>query len=220
MPSFPVAIKALTQLGPEPLALYGLYQPGLRTGHYHRMEARAAASLRSYESLHPLLKLPSREALLRVLGESGQAALLQEADEIAGGNVRPFGEPVRLKLTFDQPLRHWTEYETGKTQVPFPDSGPRDVKFLWEPARFGWALTLGRAYHLSGDEKYAESFWDCFEEFRTGNPAYLGPHWMNGQEVAIRLLSLLWASQLFDEASVSFPVRRSSLIESIAEHAS
>ncbi len=208
------------QLGPGPIALYALYQLGLRTGHYRRTEASASQGHPEYAPLQPLLKLPSRVALLRVLGEDGKAALLKEADEIAAGTVRIFGgEPVPLKLTFDQPLQHWTEYETGKAEIPFPKSGVRDIKFIWEPARFGWALMLGRAYRVSGDEKYAESFWQCFEEFRNGNPAYMGPHWMNGQEVAIRLMSLLWAAQLFEDAAASAPERRISLVRSIAEHA-
>src|SRR5512142_925639 len=102
MPSFPVAVKALTQLGPEPLALYGLYQIGLRTGHYRRIEQNGAARLANYESLHALVKLPSQAALTRALGDEGRAALLREADEIASGKVRLFGdEPVPLKLTFD-----------------------------------------------------------------------------------------------------------------------
>ncbi len=220
MPSLPVAIKALTQLGPEPLALYALYQLGLRTGHYRRTEASSAKTERQYESLQPLLKLPSRDALLRVMGDEGKAALLKEADEIAAGQVRLFGgEPVPLKFTFDQPLRHWTDYETRRAEIPFPGATVHDVKFLWEPARFEWALILGRAYRISGDERYAESFWKCFEEFHSANPAYLGPNWMNGQEVALRLMSLLWAAQMFEGAAASSAERRALLIQSIAEHA-
>ncbi len=168
MPSFLVALKALLQLGPGPIALYALYQVGLRTGHYRRTEASASQDHPEYAPLQPLLKVPSRDALLRVLGEDGKAALFKEADEIAAGKVRIFGgDPVPLKLTFDEPLQHWTEYETGKAEIPFPASSVQDIKFIWEPARFGWALTLGRAYRVSGDEKYAESFWQCFEEFAT-----------------------------------------------------
>ena len=69
-----------------------------------------------------------------------------------------------------------------------------DLKFIWEPARFGWAFSLGRAYHLTRREKYAEAFWKYFERFDSGNPPYLGPHWMNGQEVAIRLMALVWSA--------------------------
>jgi hypothetical protein len=220
MPSLRVAAKALTQLGPQPLALYALYQLGLRSGHYRRTEAGALAEARQFTALRPLLKLPARADLLDVLGDQGKERLLQEADEIVRGKVRSFGgEPVPLRLAFGEPLRHWTEYELGRAQIRYDGLPVHDVKFVWEPARFGWALTLGRAYHASGDETYAESFWKCFEEFSGGNPPYMGPHWMNGQEVAIRLMSLLWAAQLFGPAAVSTAERRGALVHSIAEHA-
>ena len=220
MPSLRVATKALTQLGPQPLVLYALYQLGVRSGHYRRLESKQLEEARQFASLHPLLKLPARSELVMTLGERGRESLLRDAGEIVDGKVRLFGgEPLPLKLTLGEPLHHWTEYETGRAEIPYADLPARDVKFIWEPARFGWALTLGRAYHVSGDESYAESFWKCFEEFTSANPAYMGPHWMNGQEVAIRLMSLLWAAQLFEAAQASSEARRLSLVRAIAEHA-
>ncbi|HEX8991470.1 MAG TPA: alginate lyase family protein [Anaerolineales bacterium] len=220
MPSLRVAFKALTQLGFEPLALYALYQLGLRTGHYRRLESRALQEQLGSSVLRPLMALPQSRDLLEVMDEQSKAALLHEADEIAEGKVRLFGgEPVPLKLAFDGPLQHWTTYETGKASIPFSGYPVRDIKFVWEPARFGWALTLGRAYRVSGKEEYAEAFWRFFEQFHAGNPAYMGPHWMNGQEVAIRLMSLLWAAQLFETSAASTAERIACLLDTIAEHA-
>jgi hypothetical protein len=220
MPSFPVAVKALLQLGFEPLGLYALYQLGLRTGHYRRTERRTLQERAGSAALRPLVSLPEMGDLLHVMDEETKTGLLNEADEIVAGKVRLFGgEPVPLRLTFDGPLQHWTAYETGRASVPFSGSPIQDIKFIWEPARFGWALTLGRAYRVSGKEDYAEAFWRGFEQFAMGNPAYLGPHWMNGQEVAIRLMSLLWAAQLFETSAASSPERTARLIESIAQHA-
>ena len=220
MPSLRVSFKALTQLGLKPPALYALYRLGLRTGHYRRVERRVLEDQGNPAVLRPLLTLPPTRDLLDVMGEEGKTALLHEADEIVQGNVRLFGgEPVPLRLTFDGPLQHWTEYETGKASIPFSGYPVRDIKFVWEPARFGWALTLGRAYRISGKEDYAEAFWRSFEQFAEGNPPYLGPHWMNGQEVAIRLMCLLWAAQLFEKSAVSSPERVARLVETLARHA-
>jgi hypothetical protein len=164
--------------------------------------------------------LPLREQLLQTLGDEGKSALINEADEIINGKFRMFGgEPVPIQLTFNEPLHHWTDYETGKTAIPFFLISIHDIKFIWEPARFGWAFTLGRAYHIMQDEKYAEAFWKYFETFTDGNPPYLGPHWMNGQEVAIRLMSLLWAVQVYQTAAASSAERRERLVQSIAYHA-
>ncbi len=220
MPSLRIAAKALTQLGPGPLALYALYQLGLKTGHYRREERQRLDDARQLTSLRPLLRLPARADVESTLGDEGRARLLQEASEILDGKVRLFGgEPVPLKLTFGAPLLHWSEYETGRAPIPYEDAPIQDVKFLWEPARFGWAFTLGRAYCVSGNEAYAEAFWKYFGEFCSGNPVGMGPHWMNGQEVAIRLMSLLWSAQLFEGAAASNEVRRAELVRSIAEHA-
>jgi hypothetical protein len=221
-----IAIKSLLQLGPEPLALYALYKLGLKSGYYRRITvpdnrfSNIESSNYRVSNITPLFSLPARDQLLRTLGNDGKAALLQAADEIVAGKFRMFGaEPGPLQLTFNEPLHHWTDYETGKAPIPKSPFLIPDIKFIWEPARFGWAFTLGRAYYITEDEKYPEAFWKYFEQFTDGNPPYLGPHWMNGQEVAIRLMSLAWAAQIFEPASVTNVERRERLIRSIADHA-
>jgi hypothetical protein len=214
---FLVGIKYLFQLGLRPLALYALYKFGLLTGHYKRVNAALNVERLTFNMLFPL---PSREQLSQTLGEAGKAILLKEADEIINGQVRIFGELTPLDFTHQEPLRHWTEYETNHTLISrFSSLIPHtDIKFLWEPARFGWALALGRAYHLTQNEKYAEAFWKHFESFIQANPANLGPHWMNGQEVAIRLMSLVWCTHVF--ADTQLATRNSQLVASISQHAS
>jgi hypothetical protein len=213
----------LLQLGPRPLALYGLYRLGLATGHYRRMERAALHTASQFTRVRSPLPVPPRPELLRTMGKAGATLLFKEADEITRGKVRLFGgAAVPLHLSFHWPLKHWIEYETGRAQLPSnpaAQSQASDLKFVWEPARFGWAFTLGRAFVASENEKYARAFWKYFEEFTLGNPAYLGPHWMNGQEVAIRLLALVWSAQIFEPAAASTPQRRFSLVRSIAQHA-
>ena len=57
-------------------------------------------------------------------------------------------------------------------------------------------ISLGRAYHLSGNEKYAELSGNILSALRRVILPTSGPHWMNGQEVAIRLLAFVWAAQV------------------------
>ena len=217
MPSFKTSLKALFQLGLEPLALNTLYKVGLKTGYYKRLSYRESEIGKMNYSLFPI---STREAVLSVLGTDGQAALINEADEIVGGKFRMFGrELVPIQLTFNEPLHHWADYETGKALIPYSQFPIHDIKFIWEPARFGWAFILGRAYHITQDEKYSEAFWKYFITFTDGNPPYLGPHWMNAQEVAIRLMSFVWAAHIFQTASASSTERRKHLVQSIAHHA-
>ncbi|MBN1451222.1 MAG: hypothetical protein JW963_09425, partial [Anaerolineales bacterium] len=221
-----LAIKALRQLGLTQMALYALYKVGMKTGHYKRIKSRGVET--SYLLSDQLFSLPDRDQLRQTLGEEGQRALLSEADEIVAGKFRMFGgEPVDIKLTFDQPLRHWTHYESSPELLSNLYSLVPDIKFIWEPARFGWAFVLGRAYHLTKNETYAEAFWEYFERFTDANPPNLGPHWMNGQEVAIRLMAFVWAGQVFETppigggetAAASSPERRARLAQSVAAHA-
>jgi len=220
MNRFLIVIKAIRQLGLQQVGLYALYKFGLLTGYYRRMTSTKVNRKWVGTSTHSLFTFPSRDELLAVLGEDGKAALLAEADEILSDKVRLFGaEQVELKLTLSGNLAHWTAYETGRVLLPINELQIADIKFLWEPARFGWAFTLGRAYQASQNEKYADAFWRNFGTFTDANPPCRGPHWMSGQEVALRLLAFVWAVQVFDDASASTPERKARLAASVAAHA-
>ncbi len=215
-----LAFQALRELGPSQLGLYALYQLGLKTGHYRRqLNAIRNHSIKENQDFHfkihnCLPALPERGKLIELLGEQ-TGSLFAEADEIVGGQVHLFGgQPVPLVLATPEPPGDWTEYESGKTP-----SGNQDIKFTWEPGRFAWAYTLARAYHLSGEERYAESFWHYTETFLTANPPYLGPHWSSAQEVALRLVALSFTAQVFFPSRHTSPERLDSLAHAIAAHA-
>jgi hypothetical protein len=229
-------LKTTHQLGFTQVALFALYKLGLKSGYYrwatnHNASNNYQTPTTDYRILNTPFTIPSREELLKILGNEGTKTLLTEANNIVNGKFCIFGsELVEIKLDFNHPLSYWTDYETGKAKIPnieyqilntalnLPPS-TLDLKLIWEPARFGWAFTLGRAYHVSGDEKYAQAFWRYFEIFDAGNPVNMGPHWMNGQEVAIRLMTFVWTAQVFGVSSESTNQRKSRLVQSVAEHA-
>ena len=210
--------KALLQLGPRPVALNALYRFGLLTGHYQRVCGMKRAV--GGGQLKAIFPIPKADELLAILGRDGQVQLLTEADEIVAGKVRLFGsEPVPLQLTLPDKLANWTAYETGKAALPIDHYPQLDIKFIWEPARFGWAFALGRAYLASDENKYPEAFWNYFESFNAANPPCCGPNWISGQEVALRLMAFSWAAQVFGAAPASTPERLSRLAASVAAHA-
>ncbi len=211
-------LKTTHQLGFTQVSLFALYKLGLKSGHYKRIPIPDSQTT----NIEYLFSLPSSEALKEILSSDGIETLLTEANHIVDGKFRIFGSELSdIKLDFNYPLFHWTDYETGKvrTQHATPLQSQQDIKLIWEPARFGWAFTLGRAYRVSGDEKYAKSFWRYFEIFDAGNPVNIGPHWMNGQEVAIRLMVFVWATQIFANSSETTNQRKTRLAQSVAEHA-
>lgn len=205
-------LKALAQIGIKQTSLFAWYRWGLKSG-YLRWRTKSPHKMTGAH-MQRVIDLPSPDQLRSILGEKGLSWLSTEAEEILSGKVRLFGgEPVDLVLDFPLSLKHWTDY-----RVSDPEFG-KDIKFTWEPGRFGWAITLARTYFLSKDERFAACFWENTENFLAANPAYLGPHWMSAQEVAIRLTALVLAYQIFVSSPLSTPERVSRLAESIAQHA-
>jgi len=85
---------------------------------------------------------------------------------------------------------HWSRYKLF-------DKYTGDIKFIWEPSRFMWAFWLARSYVLTGDEKYPKSFFKYFESWLKQNPPNTGPNWISGQEIALRVLSIIFAFFVF-----------------------
>ena len=212
---FQTAFKALSQLGLTQVGLNALYKIGLRTGHYRRAILPPAPI--DGLQLKPILPAPDPQKVLACLGQNGLQALLDEANEITAGNFRQFGgTPIPLQLAPPGGLIHWTDCETGRGASSSPEN---DIKLVWEPARFGWTFTLGRAYLLSADEAYPAAFWRLFETYQGANPAYLGQNWRSSQEVGLRLMAWVWAAQIFACSSHSNPARLAALANAVAVHA-
>jgi hypothetical protein len=208
-----IAIKALSQIGPARLAENGLYRVGLRLNWWKT----------------PLPSLSGRELVLNLealppVTEEVQVeapGLLEEAEEIVGGKVRLFNR-ISMEIfrhpAEKSPLKSyvdpWQAYESGRVRWP-----GEDIKFCWEPARFGWAVTLARAYRASGDERYAQAFWNYLDDFRLSNPAYNGPNWISGQEAALRIITWGFILRVMAGAQASSGEQLAGLERDIAVHA-
>ncbi len=220
MPSLALAFQVVRELGLRPVVLYALYHVGLRSGHFRRVLRGSQAfdaMPEQFFSLQPILDLPDRNELAQVMGTEAQTDLLAQAEEIVAGRVRLFGgQPQPLNLIPPGELQHWTAYELGKVRVQAPHG---DIKFIWEPCRFGWVFILGRAYHVTQDERYAAAFWTYFETFTRHNPPFQGPNWASAQEVALRLIALAFAGQVFTTSEHATASRMLQLGQVIAYHA-
>ncbi len=147
-------------------------------------------------------------SLKAILGDDVDA-LVAEADSVLDGRYRLFGQheialenpPNWGAFALTSPVsertavgleRHWTEY--GLNDLP------QDVKLLWEISRFGWAYSLARAYALTGDEQYVDGFFALLHSWREANAPNKGLNWHSGQEIAIRLLALVFSFYVFNQA--------------------
>lgn len=198
-----IGLKAARALGWRQVLNYAVYQLARRSGWLRRrMPVNVSVKPRPWPVKH-LFILPDREDLCRVLGPEGVQNLTAEADEIVAGEARLFGgAPVPINLRPPMPLMHALEY--GCTL------DGKDIKLWWEPARFGWAVVLARAYYLTGDPRYPEVFWRYLKEFIQENPFNLGPNWSSGQEIAIRLMAIMFAAQ------VMAPTADRAMLETLA----
>jgi hypothetical protein len=208
--------KAARQLGVGSLWLYGVYQLGLYSGHYRRV-MKPPLGLPKAIVFRPLLVVPAPESMAAVLADEGRA-LLEEADRIVNDReYRQFGAdfvPIHLAGQDVNELHHWVDYETGKASFP-----AGDIKLVWEPARFGWAFPLARAYLLTGDQRYVRTFWQLFDEYASQNPYQMGPNWLSGQEAAIRLVSVLLLAPVFLKGVDDVSVKEAAIVGFVREHA-
>ena len=83
------------------------------------------------------------------------------------------------------------------------DRRPGDYKPIWELGRQQYLVTLGQAYWLTGDERYAEACAAHVLSWIRANPYPFGIHWYSALEIGIRLIAWGLAFQ-FARGSVYF----------------
>ena len=91
-----------------------------------------------------------------------------------------------------------------------------DIKLPWELAKHQYFFTLGKAYWLTGDSRYAAEIGAQIEQFIADNPVHSGIHWTSALEGGTRALSWLFAYPFF--ADTLTPALRERLLHSMAVH--
>lgn len=192
------SFRAATQLGWDQAFFNIAYRLGVRFGWYKsinklKLPPYYLPDLNLFDPIDP-------DAFRNLIKEKELNSLISKADLITQGKFEPFGNgasPINLNPTGID--FHWCDLERDPSQLP----EDIDIKEIWEPARFAWAVILARAYHLTGNEKYLDSFLNYGQRFITLNPVDQGPNWLSGQEVGIRLINVLLASVLFRHSLLS-----------------
>ncbi|NUN12563.1 MAG: heparinase II/III family protein [Myxococcales bacterium] len=72
------------------------------------------------------------------------------------------------------------------------ENTPSDIRMTWELGRHQFLVSLGRAWTLTRDAKYATGAVRILLDWIKKNPFSMGIHWLHAQEVALRLKSWLW----------------------------
>ncbi|MDQ4120852.1 MAG: heparinase II/III family protein [Acidobacteriota bacterium] len=121
--------------------------------------------------------------------------VLQGKFDLLGFSNLDFGLPVDWHLEpisgKRAPLNHWKQFD----ELDSEETG--DKKIIWELNRCQHFFTLGAAYWLSGDEKYAAAFVMHLTGWMEQNPPATGVNWMSSLEIAFRAISWMWALNFF-----------------------
>ena len=198
-------IKAGRELGLTKLFQYFLYMAGLHSGYYRLVMPSKKSANVAPPKIHPFEVYPK-------VSQAHQDLTLNEADKVIRNNFRQFGDAfVPLNLESGSSTDHWTKLARNASD--------EDLKLIWEPARFSWAVALARAYAFSGDPGYVTRFWELTTDFLNAHPPNLGRQWQSAQEVAIRLMVLIFCDLVFASAPETTSENRQRLWQAIAEHA-
>lgn len=119
--------------------------------------------------------------------------------DILGFRGLSFGEPIdwHLEPTSGKrtPSIHWSKLDYLDPELA------GDKKIVWELNRHQYFTTLGQAYWLTADERYAQTFAAHLESWMDQNPPKLGINWASSLEVAFRSISWLWGLYFFKDSS-------------------
>lgn len=166
-------------------------------------------------------RTPDSAILDRVISASAKARTVAVADDYCRGrflfyskHTHDLGRPVNWLLNpftgaEHHTRTHWCDYPTFSATAG-------DIKDVWEPSRFACAFWVARAYALTGDDKYAEAFWELFESWCGQNPPNMGPNWKCGQETALRTMAWCFALYAFWSAPATTPDRIVALVKVLA----
>lgn len=202
------------EIGIPQLADYAAYLVQKKTGSLTRKTPLGGFSI-DFDPKEVELKIPFdpfNPKLLELI-EKDRAPVINSADEILSGWYHPFGgekAPLTFATGMETP-RHWSSVGD---QV-----NGRDIKWLWEPARFSWAFDLAKAWLITKDDRFVVLFWQKFLEFISLNPVNSAPNWTSAQECALRVMAWLMVYQVFKESPATTAEHTSQLTTAIWQHA-
>jgi Heparinase II/III-like protein/Heparinase II/III N-terminus len=142
----------------------------------------------------------------------GSARILQLADAacahrvgLLGSRTTDLGEEIDWHCDFKTGIR-WAPQYCHDIEYNNPEL-PSDVKVPWEVSRLQWAMPLGQAYLLTGEERFAEEAKEILESWIAGNPYAGSVNWACTMEVALRIFTWTWLFHVF-KSSVAWQSRR------------
>lgn len=162
-----------------------------------------AASRSGHHTFFPSLAYRNEiVAIMRSRFASELESIIDRADraiqgrfDLLGFRNLSFGDPPDWLLEPISGKRASTDHWSRINYLDPEVAG--DKKVTWELNRHQHFVTLGQAYWLCGDERYAEAFVAQATSWMDANPPRRGINWVSSLELAFRSMSWLWALHLF-----------------------
>ena len=126
------------------------------------------------------------------------------------GDPIDWNRDVSLKVKAPCRFSPWLDYRDS--------SVAGDAKLVWEPNRHHHLVVLGRAYRLTGDERYAGKVVEDIEGWIRQCPFGLGMNWRSPMELAIRLINWVVALELVSPSACLTRAFRARLVAVVYRH--
>jgi hypothetical protein len=119
--------------------------------------------------------------------------IVEDADRVCdhifdfqGSGRKSIGKKISWRADLATGVK-WPSYKSEDVPILYKEGS--DIIRIWELSRFQWGPTLGKAYWLTGDEKYVNKFIDQVNHWCKNNPFGFGPNWISAQDVALRAIN-------------------------------
>ena len=193
--------RAMNRATDKPNSTY-VSDEALRRSLNGQSVAEVAARIRDHSQprlLPGLADLARTAATIKELFPDSVEEARREADAILGHRITLFGRVHDLGRHIDwhrDPESGVTWPREHFTRTPLsPVTG--DVRVVWELNRLQHFTTLGRAYGLTSDERYAEEFLLQLASWYEGNSPRFGINWTVAMEAAIRAVNIIASLEMF-----------------------
>jgi hypothetical protein len=93
-----------------------------------------------------------------------------------------------------------------------------DVKYIWELNRHQHLVPLAKAYHITGDERYASEVIAQLLSWIEQCPCMTGINWTTAEQAGLRLINWIWAYEWIRGAHCVTEMFLSRFLRSIHQH--
>jgi hypothetical protein len=145
-------------------------------------------------------------------------AICRHEFDLLGSGTRHWGNPIDWHMDpvsgYRWPKKFYSDINRNRRSLQ-----GSDVKLPWEVSRMQHLPTLGKAYRLTKNERYAREIVEQINHWLEDNPCAYGVNWTCAMDVAIRIMNITVAFRFIEDAQLVTEEFKSRLAVSLFQHA-